>query len=158
MIVRRLDKADLPRVINLSKQLAREVEDPEPSLSLSAIEELAFGECPWFEALVVELGGEVVGFAAYTHFLELHTALRVLHVSDLVVESSRQRDGIGQVILDALLQGAASKGCHVIRLEVWYRNEPARTFYAKQGGDQLDEVVPIELRVERTKSGDNPNS
>lgn len=147
MTIRGLEERDIPRVIELAKQLAAHVDDPEPGLTPETLEGLAFGEARWLDALVAENNGDVVGFAAYTHQFELHTNSRTLFISDLAVASGSRGMGVGSRLLDALRKIAKVEGCTALTLDVWTRNDAARAFYAQHGAKREDDVDRLRLPV-----------
>lgn len=147
MIVREFKKQDIPQVIELSRQLAVHVEDPDPELSDEMLCELAFGNDRWFEVLIVEDAGNVAGFAAYAQRFELHTNSRILFISDLVVSDTHRRQGIGERLLDALRAVAVKRNCNAINFEIWTENEAARTFYTDRGAEAVDDVKLLRLPI-----------
>lgn len=147
MIAREFKKRDIPRVIQLSQQLAAHVEDPDPELSAETLYELAFGNDRWFEALIIEDAGNVAGFAAYAQRFELHTNSRTLFISDLVVSDTYRRRGIGEQLLDALRAVAAKRNCNAMTLEVWAKNKAAKAFYTENGAEGVDDVKLLRLPV-----------
>ncbi|MEO1191050.1 MAG: GNAT family N-acetyltransferase [Pseudomonadota bacterium] len=147
MIVREMGKEDVPQVIALARQLAQHVKDPDPNLTPETVEDLAFGPARWFEALVVEDAEKVIGFAAFTQSFELHTDSRMLMITDLAVAEKSQRQGVGQLLLDALRCVARERGCSALKLEVWNENQQARAFYAKQQAQALDDVTLLQIPV-----------
>ncbi|MGJ8529920.1 N-acetyltransferase family protein [Maritalea sp.] len=147
MIVREFKKQDIPRVTELSQQLADHVKDPDPKLKAETLQELAFGDDRWFEVLVIEDSGNVVGFVAYAQRFELHTNSRTLFISDLVVSDTHRRQGVGEQLLEALRTVAVTRNCKAMTLEVWIENETARAFYAGRGAERADDVKLLRLPI-----------
>lgn len=147
MIVRAVARKGIPKVVKLARKLAEHVNDPDPKLTTEIVEELAFGETRWFEALVVEHNREIVGFAAFTQSFELHTNSKTLLVSDLFVCDQIRKSGVGQALLEALQRVANDRKCGVIRFEVWQENEQARAFYAKHDAQAVDDVDLWQIAV-----------
>jgi GNAT superfamily N-acetyltransferase len=99
------------------------------------------------EALIVERGGEAIGYAIFfTTFSSFETRSGVW-LEDIYVRPEQRRGGVGQAVMEHLAALALERG-HV-RLEwcalTW--NEPALSFYAKLGARRLDEWRT--LRLER---------
>jgi len=101
------------------------------------------------EALIVERGGEAVGYAIFfTTFSSFETRSGVW-LEDVYVRPDQRRGGVGRAVMEHLAALALERG-HV-RLEwcalTW--NEPALQFYAKLGARRLDEWRT--LRLERAE-------
>lgn len=99
------------------------------------------------EALIVERGGEAVGYAIFfTTFSTFETRSGVW-LEDVYVRPEHRRGGIGGAVMEHLAALTLERG-HV-RLEwcalTW--NEPALRFYDKLGARRLDEWRT--LRLER---------
>ncbi|HZO06508.1 MAG TPA: GNAT family N-acetyltransferase, partial [Solirubrobacterales bacterium] len=91
------------------------------------------------EALIVERGGEAVGYAIFfTTFSTFETRSGVW-LEDVYVRPEHRRGGIGAAVMEHLAELALERG-HV-RLEwcalTW--NEPALRFYDQLGARRLDE-------------------
>lgn len=99
------------------------------------------------EALIVERGGEAIGYAIFfTTFSTFETRSGVW-LEDIYVRPEQRRGGIGLAVMEHLAGLALDRG-HV-RLEwcalTW--NEPALEFYDRLGARRLDEWRT--LRLER---------
>ncbi len=99
------------------------------------------------EALIVERGGEAVGYAIFfTTFSTFETRSGVW-LEDIYVRPEQRRGGIGLALMEHLAALALERG-HV-RLEwcalTW--NQPALEFYDRLGARRLDEWRT--LRLER---------
>ena len=147
MIIREFEKQDIPRVIELSRQLASHVADPDPKLDKDTLLALGLGSDRWFEILVVEDEGIVVGFAAFVQRFELHTNSRMLFISDLAVSNTNRRQGVGKTLLDALRAVAVERNCHAINLEVWKENEVAQSFYLGNDAEVVNDVELFRLTL-----------
>ncbi len=147
MVIRELARTDVPAVIALSRQLADHVNDPNPQLTDDAIAELAFENGHWFNALVMEDDGNIVGFTAYVRCFELHTNSKILLVTDLVISNQVRRSGCGQKLLKTLRELASQEGCRSLKLEVWKFNEQAQAFYAKHGAQHIADVDLLQITV-----------
>jgi GNAT superfamily N-acetyltransferase len=71
----------------------------------------------------------IVGYAA----LMAHTAEGVAWISDLVVERTRRRQGVGAALLNAAGEWAKSRGLRRLLIEVQTKNYPAICFCEKLG-------------------------
>lgn len=99
------------------------------------------------EALIVERGGEVAGYAIFFTTFSTFETRSGIWLEDLYVRPEQRRGGIGLTIMEHLAALALERG-HV-RLEwcalTW--NEPALHFYEQLGARRLDEWRT--LRLER---------
>lgn len=105
-----------------------------------AIERASFSS-PWSEAnfrheiesnpmawnLVVRTAGRVVGFAC------AYVVADELMINDLAVDATLRREGFGSALLRRLLDGARTRGCRRVTLEVRPSNAPARALYEAFG-------------------------
>lgn len=140
--VRTACESDAPALARLSRELAQHVHDPDPGDDAAEIVELGIGEAAWFECLVAELEGEVVGFASFCRRFELHTRARTLWLGDFAIAKAHRRKGIGQELMRALRRRAVDLGCETISLELWSGNASARAFY-----DQIGAQIETELEI-----------
>ena len=91
------------------------------------------------EALIVEAGGEAVGYAIFFTTFSTFECRSGVWIEDVYVRPRRRRAGIGRVVMEHLAALALERG-HV-RLE-WCAldwNEPALRFYDKLGATRLDD-------------------
>jgi ribosomal-protein-alanine N-acetyltransferase len=81
------------------------------------------------DCLVVEEGGEVIGYAS----LERRRNGRAAHLASLAVAPSAAGRGLGRTLLAAVEASARTGGFERLRLEVRADNEPARRLYETTG-------------------------
>lgn len=111
-------------------------------IAVHAIEELAFPDTAWsvetFWAelagvpasryyLVAERGTQIVGYAG------LMAVGSDADVQTVAVAPDARRQGVGRLLLDALLDEAGRRGCSRVTLEVAASGEDARRLYAGRG-------------------------
>lgn len=90
---------------------------------------------PQIRVLVVDIDGELVG-CAVVQFMErpenAYTyARRWLHIDQIGVKPSRQRQGLGQMLLEAAAALARSEGINRVTLDTWAFNRQAQAFFRK---------------------------
>jgi GNAT superfamily N-acetyltransferase len=93
------------------------------------------------EALIVEAGGEAVGYAVFFTTFSTFEGRAGIWVEDVFVRPQRRRAGIGRAVMEHLAALALERG-HV-RLE-WSAldwNEPALRFYERLGARSLDDWI-----------------
>ncbi len=77
--------------------------------------------------LVAEQEENVIGYIGITELFE------VCEVQNVAVDPACRRQGIGQALLTAAMEGARSRGRELITLEVRPSNSGALTLYRKNG-------------------------
>lgn len=120
-------------------QRAMTLEDLE---SVFAIECLAHSH-PWsisnirdcitsgYHCQVLEQDGDIVAFGI------ISTAIGESHLLNLVVSPNRQRQGLGQRLLNQLLKAAVTLGAEVMFLEVRVSNQGAIALYLENGFSEI---------------------
>jgi GNAT superfamily N-acetyltransferase len=100
------------------------------------------------EALIVEAGGEAVGYAIFFTTFSTFECRPGIWLEDVFVRPERRRGGIGRAVMEHLAALALERG-HV-RLE-WCAldwNEPALRFYDELGATRLDGWKMLRLEGE----------
>ena len=92
-----------------------------------------FGERPVAEALVAEVGSDVVGFALFFTNFSTFLAQPGLYLEDLYVRPAHRGSGIGQALLCRLAQLAVERGCGRFEWSVLDWNVNAIGFYERMG-------------------------
>jgi len=70
-------------------------------------------------------------------YLVLQTILDELHLLNICVNKTFQRQGWGRLLMDVVLEQALQKSCSVIYLELRASNKIARALYRKYGFKQI---------------------
>lgn len=139
MTIRQATLEDMTAVAQLSRELAAHVGDPDPGLDLSLLSDCGFGADRWFECLVAEQNGGIVGFALFCRRFEAHMREKRLWLGDLCVAEDWRGKDIGSALLAAVQSRAAALDCLAIDFELARDNETARKFYRRSG------ATPVEL-------------
>ena len=130
-IIRKGTKSDMPRVLELIKELALYEKAPDEVLiSEETLLEEGFGPNKLFDTLVAETDNEIVGMLLYYPVFSTWKG-RSIYLEDFVVADSHRRKGIGQLLIDALVQEARAAQAKKIRWQVLDWNSPAIEFYKK---------------------------
>jgi GNAT superfamily N-acetyltransferase len=116
-------------VVELSRELAAHVDDPDPGSDASLLLDCGFGPDRWFECLVAEDGNCIVGFALFCRRFEAHTREKRVWLGDLCVARNQRRRGMGRALVAAVQARAAELGCAAVDLELARGNDGARSFY-----------------------------
>jgi len=138
--IRRAEPADVPRILELIKELA-DYERSLDQVSATAQELSAalFAERPAVFAHVAEVDDAVVGFAIW--FVNFSTWLgkHGIYLEDLYVTPAVRGRGVGKALLAELAATCVRRGYG--RLEWWVLdwNEPAIGFYRSIGAEPMSE-------------------
>lgn len=92
-----------------------------------------FGPKPAAEAVVVESGARIVGFALFFTNFSTFLAKPGLYLEDLFVEPEQRGHGIGEALLAHLAGLAAERGCGRFEWSVLDWNVNAIRFYERMG-------------------------
>ncbi|HAZ43545.1 MAG TPA: GNAT family N-acetyltransferase [Cyanobacteria bacterium UBA11371] len=95
---------------------------------------------PQAQVLLAEVEGIAVGFALYFHTYSSFLAEPGIWLDDLFVQSHMRGKGIGQALIDCLVQIAAENNYGRIEWTVNNDNAPAVAFYKKQGARIMESI------------------
>jgi len=129
MTIRLAEKADLPAIYALVKELALYEKAPE-SVTATLIDYEKDFDDKIFESIVAEINGEIVGMALYYMAYSTWRG-RMLYLEDFVVKESVRKAGIGKLLFDRVLEIAREKRAILLKWQVLDWNEPALNFYKK---------------------------
>lgn len=123
MIIRRMRIDDAPVIAELEKQC---FSDPwsEKSIASEAENPLSY----W---LIAEVDGNVAGYVGS------QTVLDAADMMNLAVSPAYRRQGIGQALVDALVDHLRTNGVIALLLEVRVSNAQAIALYNKLGFEQV---------------------
>lgn len=124
-------KKDLPRVLELIKELAVYERAPhEVSNTLEQMERDGFGPSPIYGIFVAEHDQVIIGISIYYWRYSTWKGKR-LYLEDIVVTESMRGRGAGKMLFDRTLQHALDENCTGMMWQVLDWNEPAINFYKK---------------------------
>jgi len=127
--VRRAEKKDLSAIHALVVELAVYEKEPEAVTASLQDYETDF-EAGFFQSLVAEIDGQIVGMALYYTAYSTWKG-RMLYLEDFVVTQSHRRQGIGELIFEEVIEEARRVGANRMKWQVLDWNEPALKFYEK---------------------------
>jgi GNAT superfamily N-acetyltransferase len=145
--IRSMTAADAPAVARLASAMAHSLADPDPKLDPRQLVANGFTDDPWFEALVAEHDGAVIGFVMACRRYEAHMARRSLWIADLYVADEARRLGAGRALMDAIAMRAAQLGCERLAWDLWTKNTKARAFYEALGATIDEELWVMAAKV-----------
>lgn len=135
--VRTATEADIPRILELYRQLAinpTHVEPANPSLEDCRRSFAEMSNVPGYKLLVAEDNGFIIGTAVLVILPGLsHNASPFAVMEYVVVDEPYRRKGIGRLLMDYAVARAKEAGCYKIMLTSDKRREPAHVFYRAQG-------------------------
>ncbi len=136
--IRKATKKDIPRTLELIKELAVYEREPEAVvIDAKELENDGFGENPAYGLFVGENENGIVGIALY-YFRYSTWNGKVLYLEDLIVTESERGKGYGRKLLNAILKEADKQNCRLCTWQVLDWNKPSIDFY-KSIGAELDE-------------------
>jgi GNAT superfamily N-acetyltransferase len=138
--VRRAEPRDVPAIVQLICDLA-EFEQLTHLLQVTpqSLHPQLFGDKPVVEALVAEVGDEVVAFALFFTNFSTFLSRPGLYLEDLYVKPERRGLGIGEALLSRLAQLAVERDCGRFEWSVLDWNTHAIGFYERLGATVMPE-------------------
>jgi len=131
--IRKAEKKDLAAVHALVTELAVYENEPEAVTATIKDYEADF-EAGFFDSLVAEIDGQIVGIALFYTAYSTWKG-RMLYLEDFVVTQSHRRQGIGELIFEAVIAEARRIGVNRMKWQVLDWNEPAIKFYEKYNAE-----------------------
>jgi len=133
IIIRNGKKEDLPRVLELIKELAEFEKAPDEVVNtVEMLEKDGFGPNPIYGFFVAENENTIVGLSLYYWRYSTWKGKR-LWLEDIIVTESERGRGVGKKLFDRTLQHTLDENCSGMMWQVLDWNEPAITFYKKYG-------------------------
>jgi ribosomal protein S18 acetylase RimI-like enzyme len=129
--VRPAEPRDADAVLALMEGLTRPAvaEDPEPQRDVFR----AHLDHPDAEVYVAELDGEVAGAVSLWFVPRLNWVSPQAWIPDLYVDPAFRRRGAARTLLDACVEQARRRGCHVLVLESGHHRAEAHELYESYG-------------------------
>ena len=151
ILVREGRKEDLPRVLELVKELALYEKAPhEVTNTVTFMEADGFGANPVYGFFVAENASGIVGLSLYYWRYSTWKGKR-LYLEDIIVTESERGKGLGKVLFDKTMQHALDTNCTGMMWQVLDWNEPAINFYKKYGTRFDNEWVNCHLERDQIK-------
>jgi GNAT superfamily N-acetyltransferase len=133
MMIREALEADLPSILSLYGQPDFDngvVADVAGAQDFLAI----IGRYPDYRIYVAEMEGRVIGVYSLVIMYKLaHKRTPSAILEDIVVATSRQRQGVGKALVAHAMDMARSKGCYKLVLSSNARRTDAHRFYDQLG-------------------------
>jgi len=135
ILIRRAEKDDCPRMMELIKDLALFEKSPsEVTVTLQHFEESGFGEMPVWRAFVAEdsEAKNIVALALYYIRYSTWKGQR-MYLEDLIVTEKYRGKGIGKRLFETLTAEAKARKFAGMSWQALDWNAPALGFYKKYG-------------------------
>lgn len=138
LIIRAATPADVPALFDLIKALA-EYEKLSHSVTGTTenLREHLFGDRPYAEAIVAEIGDQPVGFALFFYNYSTFLTKPGIYLEDLFILPEYRGQGMGKALITYLAKLAVDRNCGRLEWSVLDWNEPAIAFYRRIGADIL---------------------
>jgi ribosomal protein S18 acetylase RimI-like enzyme len=153
IIIRRAEKQDCPRLLDLIRELAVFERAPnDVTVSLEHFENSGFGPHPVWWAFVAEEGENpaskknIIGFALYYIRYSTWKGQR-MYLEDIIVTEEARGKGIGKLLFDQLIIEAKEKDFSGIVWQVLDWNESAKNFYRKYNARFDNEWVTCTINL-----------
>ena len=144
-------KEDLPRVLELVKELALFERAPhEVTNTLQLMEEDGFGAQPVFGFFVAEHATNIIGLSLYYWRYSTWKGKR-LYLEDIIVTESERGKGAGKLLFDRTMQKALEEKCTGMMWQVLDWNKPAIEFYGRYGTKFDNEWVNCHLEADQIR-------
>ena len=124
---------DLIRGLAEYERLAHEVETTEERMAAAL-----FGEAPRVFCDLVEVNGEIAGFALWFYTFSTFVGRHGIFLEDLFVRPEFRGRGFGKALLQNLAHRCVDEGLGRFEWSVLDWNEPAIQFYRSHGARFLD--------------------
>jgi GNAT superfamily N-acetyltransferase len=144
-------KEDLPRVLELIKELAEFERAPHEVINtVEMLEHDGFGQKHIFVFFVAENNQRMVGISVYYWRYSTWKGKR-LWLEDIIVTQSERGRGVGKTLFDRTMQHTLDEHCSGMMWQVLDWNEPAITFYKKYGAKIGGEWYNCVLEADQIK-------
>lgn len=152
LIIRKGTKEDLPRVLDLIKELA--IYERAPEAVINTVDDMiedGFGMRPVYGLIVAEDDGIIIGIAIY--YIRYSTWKgKGIYLEDLLVTDNLRGKGIGKKLFEEVIKVAKQDNAKQISWQVLDWNETAINFYKKFNAELDGEWINGKLNEEQIKN------
>jgi GNAT superfamily N-acetyltransferase len=113
-----------------------------------SLREALFGARPVAEAIVVEAGRQIVGYALYFTTYSTFVGRPGMYLEDLYVQPAWRGQGIGKRLLAEIARQAVERSCGRLEWAVLDWNQPSIDFYQRLGARPLDDWTTYRMTGE----------
>ncbi len=145
VILRKAEPSDMKDVLSLIKELAAFENEPGAvEITEKQLIEDGFGPSPYFEVIVAETQGTVVGMALFYYRYSTWKG-RTIHLEDLIVKEDYRNKGFGSKLYTEVLRVAHGKGLKRVEWNVLDWNKVAIDFYESTGAKLLPDWRVVQM-------------
>ena len=145
-------KSDLPRVLELIKELAVFENAPnEVEVSVDEMLNWGFGQDKIFDFFVLEKESVIVGIAVYYYKYSTWKG-KCLFLEDIIVTESERKNGYGKLLFNEVVKVAKAKKVRRMEWQVLDWNTAAIEFYKKYQANLDGEWINCKLTFDQIQS------
>jgi GNAT superfamily N-acetyltransferase len=141
LTIRPMARGDAAAVAEMARELAAVLDDPEPALDPNDLVRDGTGPERWFDCLVAEVDGRLIGYAMVCRGYEAHMAKRRLWLSDLYVRTDSRRTGAGRALMVEIALLAIAQRCEAVYWDLWRLNRVGNAFYQSLGAVEIGDLA-----------------
>ena len=142
------EATDFEAVLELASQLARQIEEESPPLTVDRFETYYLKPGAPMRLLLAVHDDRVVGLISWTLTHELYSADTRVYISDVSVDQTARGRGIGAALMAEVKAWARAHHASKLGWEVWHRNFAAKAFYERLGAAIDQEAISYVLRLQ----------
>ena len=133
LVIREANKADLPRILELYKELQPHDPPIDADMAASVWEQAADNGVTYF---VADHGGSIAA-TCYVAIIPNITkrCASIGFIENIVTAAEYRRCGIGRKLLEATVEYAKAQGCYKVTLQSGIKRTEAHEFYEAMGFD-----------------------
>ena len=139
--IRSMTAVDAAVIVEMARELAAALDDPDPVLEPSDLIRDSMGSERWFDCLVAVVDRQIVGYAMVCRGYEAHIGKRRMWLSDLYVRREARRIGAGRALMAAVGRLALTHGCEAVYWDLWRLNHAGKAFYESLGAGEIDDLA-----------------
>jgi GNAT superfamily N-acetyltransferase len=149
--LRPITRADAEAIVGMSLEFGaylKSLSDTwEPNFTVARYLEDGFGADPAFGGIIAEESGQPLGYLLHAPTYDVDLACRVLFIIDLWVRPFTRRLGVGRKLMEAAAEAAREQNAGYLLWTVYKPNTMARGFYDGIGGNPVEDLDWMTLKV-----------
>ncbi len=149
--IRKAQRQDVPIVLQLIKELAEYEKEPDAVEATEEILEQSIFDKQQANVVLLEEGGQTIGFALYFFNFSTWRGKAGLYLEDLFVRPEFRGRGYGKLLLSYLANQAQNNDCPRFEWIVLDWNTPSINFYKAMGAKPLDTWTVFRLENKALK-------
>jgi ribosomal protein S18 acetylase RimI-like enzyme len=147
LIFRYAGAADFEAVLDLACQLARQIEEAPPPLTVEQFNTHYLSAHAPMRLLLAVRDHRIVGMISWTLTHELYSAHTRVYISDVSIDQDARGQGVGAALMDEVKAWARANHASKLGWEVWHKNFAAKAFYCRLGASIDEEAIPYVLTL-----------